>query len=226
MAAGQVTQTGPGRRWRRRDTPDHGRLRRHQPHLPAGSPAPQVMAAVRNLAIGVLAEQDRSMPPRSGSTAATPRRPLATLPIRLGSNGHHARTPEPWPASRRPRPGPPAAAAPAPDTGRCRPASPRPLPAPGQRTAHTPASGVLLITPPRGSRANREGAWAIDCSADGTRSASTLVGTGQLATTAGDPHLRMGPACGSSCDDTARSREGPSGDGRSSRCRLSSTLRA
>jgi hypothetical protein len=29
------------------------------------------MAAVRNLAIGVLAEQDRSMPPRSGSTAAT-----------------------------------------------------------------------------------------------------------------------------------------------------------
>ena len=71
MAAGRVTQTGPGRRWRRRDTPDHGRLRRHQPHLPAGSPAPQVMAAVRNLAIGVLAEQDRSMPPRSGSTAAT-----------------------------------------------------------------------------------------------------------------------------------------------------------
>ena len=53
-----------------------------------------------------------------------------------------------WPASRRPRPGPPAAAAPAPDTGRCRPASPRPPPAPGQRTAHTPASGVLLITPP------------------------------------------------------------------------------
>ena len=29
------------------------------------------MAAMRNLAIGVLAEQDRSMPPRSGSTAAT-----------------------------------------------------------------------------------------------------------------------------------------------------------
>jgi hypothetical protein len=76
------------------------------------------------------------------------------------------------------------------------------------------------------SRANREGAWAIDCSAEGTRSASTLVGTGQLATTAGDPHLRMGPACGSNCDDTARRREGPSGDGRSSRCRVSSTLRA
>ena len=36
------------------------------------------MAVVRNLAIGVLAEQDRSMPPRSGSTAATPHRPLAT----------------------------------------------------------------------------------------------------------------------------------------------------
>jgi hypothetical protein len=108
-----------------------------------------------------------------------------------------------WPASRRPRPGPPAAAAPAPDTGRCRPASPRPPPAPGQRTAHTPASGVLLITPPP-LPANREGAWAIDCSAEGTRSASTLVGTGQLATTAGDPHLRMGPACGSSCDDPAR----------------------
>jgi hypothetical protein len=30
---------------------------------------------VRNLAIGVLAEQDRSMPPRSGSTAATPTDP-------------------------------------------------------------------------------------------------------------------------------------------------------
>lgn len=74
MAAGQVA-TGPGRRWRRRDTPDHGPLRRHQPHLPAGSPAPQIMAAVRNLAIGVLAEQDRSMPSRSGSTAATPHRP-------------------------------------------------------------------------------------------------------------------------------------------------------
>jgi hypothetical protein len=204
VAAGQVTQTGRGRRWRRRDTPDHGRLRRHQPHLPAGSPAPQVMAAVRNLAIGVLAEQDRSMPPRSGSTAATPRRPLATLPIRLGSNGHTARTPEPWPASRRPR--------------LALQQPPRLLLIPGvvgqrlrDRFPHLVSErlilrlrGVLLITPPPGSRANREGAWAIDCSADGTRSASTLVGTGQLATTAGDPHLRMGPACGSSCDDTAR----------------------
>jgi hypothetical protein len=30
MAAGQVA-TAPGRRWRRRDTPDHGPLRRHPP---------------------------------------------------------------------------------------------------------------------------------------------------------------------------------------------------
>jgi hypothetical protein len=45
--------------------------------------------------LGVLAERDRSMPSRSGSTPATPHRPLATLRTRLGSNGHHARTPEP-----------------------------------------------------------------------------------------------------------------------------------
>jgi hypothetical protein len=54
------------------------------------------MAAVRNLAMGVLAEQDRSMPPRSGSTAATP-----TDPWRLSESGSdqtdiNARTPEPW----------------------------------------------------------------------------------------------------------------------------------
>jgi hypothetical protein len=42
------------------------------------------MAAMRNLAIGVLAEQDRSMPPRSGSTAATPADPWR--PFESGSD--------------------------------------------------------------------------------------------------------------------------------------------
>jgi hypothetical protein len=53
------------------------------------------MAAVRNLAIGVLAEQDRSMPPRSGSTAATstdPWRPSDQARIKRTSR----KTPEPW----------------------------------------------------------------------------------------------------------------------------------
>src|SRR5215208_5942517 len=35
--------------------------------------------------------------------------------------------------------------------------------------------------------------WAVDCSAEGARSASTLVSTRQFATAAGDLHLRMRP---------------------------------
>ena len=67
-----------------------------------------VMAAVRNLAIGVLAEQDRSMPPRSGSTAATPTdpwRPSVQARIKRTSR-KNARAPGPteargYPYSRR-----------------------------------------------------------------------------------------------------------------------------
>jgi hypothetical protein len=69
------------------------------------------MAAVRNLAIGVLS---RTGPVNAAALwfhSRDPHRSLATLGISLGSNGHHARTPEPcgppealrWSGS--PRPG-------------------------------------------------------------------------------------------------------------------------
>jgi hypothetical protein len=67
VAAGHAT--GPGRRWRRRDTPDHVVYAATSLTFQRAA-LPRSQAAVRNLAIGVLAEQDRSMPPRSGSTAA------------------------------------------------------------------------------------------------------------------------------------------------------------
>jgi hypothetical protein len=37
----------------------------------------------------------------------------------------------------------------------------------------------------------RDGPWAVDCSAEGARSASTMVSTRQFATVVGDLHLRM-----------------------------------
>src|SRR5512132_2249271 len=40
--------------------------------------------------------------------------------------------------------------------------------------------------------AARHGPWAVDCSAEGAGSASTLVSTREFATAAGDLHLRMG----------------------------------
>jgi hypothetical protein len=58
--------------------------------------APQVMASSRNLAIGVLS---RAGPVNLAAAlrrhARDPTRPLATLGISLGWNGHYDRTPEP-----------------------------------------------------------------------------------------------------------------------------------
>jgi hypothetical protein len=64
--------------------------------------APQVMASSRNLAIGVLS---RAGPVNLAAAlrrhARDPTRPLATLGISLGWNGHYDRTPEPWVMGRR-----------------------------------------------------------------------------------------------------------------------------
>jgi hypothetical protein len=58
--------------------------------------APQVMATLRNLAIGTLC---RAGPVNLAAAlrhhARDPRRPLATLGITLGCTRHHLRTPEP-----------------------------------------------------------------------------------------------------------------------------------
>jgi hypothetical protein len=59
--------------------------------------APRAMASLRNLAIGVLS---RAGPINLAAAlchhSRDPTRPLTTLGIALGSNGHHERTPEPW----------------------------------------------------------------------------------------------------------------------------------
>jgi hypothetical protein len=59
--------------------------------------APQVMACLRNLVIGALS---RAGPGNLATAlrhhARDPHRPLATLGITLGCNGHYERTPEPW----------------------------------------------------------------------------------------------------------------------------------